>query len=69
MPFRSQGLLKVFVRETATITGNGATYTPLPEHAGPVATIPERDLRDGISIDPAGLDGLWNRLTVNWKNR
>jgi hypothetical protein len=69
VPFRSQGLLKVFVRETATITGNGSTYTPKAEHAGPVATIPAAHLREPMSIEPEGTDAQWNRLTVNWSNR
>lgn len=69
VPFRSQGLLKVFVRETASITGNGHTYTPLPEHAASCVTIPERDLRETIQVDAEGSDALWNRLSVGWKNR
>lgn len=66
VPYRSQGLLKVFVRETATI----GSYTPLPEHAAPCMDIPEGDLRaPGITVEPTATDEDWNRLTVNWKNR
>lgn len=66
MPYRSEGMIKVCARETAAITANGATYTPL-WNTGVV--IDPRDLRDGITVERPAIDSAWNSLRVTWKNR
>lgn len=66
MPYMSEGKLKVYVRETAALTANGSTYTPM-WNTGLV--IPPEHLRDGIAIETEGIDASWNSLRVGWKNR
>jgi len=66
MTYMSEGKLKVYPRETAPVTANGSTYTPM-WNTGLV--IPTEHLRDGIAIDPEGIDASWNSLRVSWKNR
>jgi hypothetical protein len=67
--YRSGGKIKILVYETASITANGATYTPLAEHSSWCATIPPEDLKDGIQYSGQAMDQAWNSLTVNWLNR
>lgn len=66
MPYRSEGMIKVLVRETASITANGATYTPIWTTA---VAIDPRDFRDGVPQENPAIDSAWNSLRVTWKNR
>jgi hypothetical protein len=66
LTYMSEGKLKVYVRETAALTANGSTYTPM-WNTGLV--IPPEHLRDGIAIETEGIDASWNSLRVSWKNR
>lgn len=65
----SAGKLKVGVRETASITANGATFTPLPEHAASCATINPDHLRDMIKVERTPLADRRNVLPVTYRDR
>lgn len=65
----SAGLWKIAVRETATVTGNGATYTPRAEHATSCATIRAADLRAGITIQRTPMADRKNSLPITYKDR
>lgn len=66
IPYRSEGMLKVAVRETASLTANGATYTPIWDSG---VVIDPRDLRDGVTMEVPSMEEEWNSLRVTWKNR
>lgn len=68
IPYRSEGMIKVLVRETVAITANGATFTPI-WNASSTVPILESEFRDGIQVENQAMDAAWNSLRVNWKNR
>lgn len=65
-PYRSEGMLKVAVRETASLTANGATFTPIWDTG---VVIDPRDFRDGVATELPPMEEEWNSLRVTWKNR
>lgn len=68
-PYWSAGLLKVFVRETAVVTNGTDTYTPKPEHAGPIMVINPDHLRGALQINSKALGDRRNILPVSYKDR
>jgi hypothetical protein len=68
-PYWSAGLLKVFVRETAVVTNGTDTYTPKPEHAGPIMAISPDHLRGALQINSKALGDRRNILPVSYKDR
>lgn len=65
----SAGTLKVCPRETATITANGATFTPLPEHSASCATIRPEHLRTRIKVTRTPLADRKNVVPVTYRDR
>ncbi len=69
MVYYSAGAWKIAVRETASITANGATYTPRPEHAASCMVIDENDLRKPLQIKRKHVTDRRNVLPVTYRDR
>lgn len=68
-PLWSVNQLKLVPLSTQALVSSGGSYTPAPEHAGPVYAITDDDIAEPIDESRRAPADRFNRLSVRYRNR